>query len=191
MVAQPTDSRLTQCLDGAAKAALRAGKVIRTLRDMTTRGHVSKLPIDLAVTIKEAVRLATVGNPGISVAYNFETAFPVLADAVQIQQVMINLIKNAFEASASGRTRIEISVSSKDGQAEVCIGDDGPGVPKDLLPSLFDSFTTTKETGMGVGLSICRTIIEAHGGRIWAGNREGGGTIMCFTVDEVDGTEGA
>jgi signal transduction histidine kinase len=191
MVAQPTDTRLTQCLDGAAKAALRAGKVIRTLRDNTTRGHVRKLPIDLAVTIKEAVLLVTVGNPGISVAYNFGTASPALADAVQIQHVVIKLIRNAFEASASGRTRIEISVGSKDGQAEVCIGDDGPGIPKNLLPRLFDSFTTTKETGMGVGLSICRTIIEAHGGRIWAGNREGGGTIMCFTVDEAGGTEGA
>jgi two-component system sensor kinase FixL len=189
MVAEPTDSRLTQCLDGAAKAALRAGKVIRTLRDMTTRGHVNKSPIDLAVTIKEAVLLVIAGNPGISVTYDFGTASPVLADAVQIQQVVINLVRNAFEASASGRTHIEISVCSKDDQAEICIGDDGPGIPKELLPSLFDSFTTTKEAGMGVGLSICRTIIEAHGGRIWAGNREDGGAIVCFTVDQADGTE--
>lgn len=188
---QPTNSELTQCLDGAAKAAIRAGKIIRTLRDMTTRGHVSKSVIDLEGTIREAVLLETTGNPGMRVAYNFASASRVFADAVAIQQVVMNLVRNAFEASPSGSTHIEISVCSKGGQAEVCICDDGPGISEDLLPGLFHSFTTTKEGGMGVGLSICRTIIEAHGGRIWAQSRDCGGTIVCFTIDQVNATEDA
>jgi len=187
MVPQPTDTRLTQCLDGAAKAAMRAGKIIRTLRDMTTRGHVRKSPLDLEAVIKEAILLATVGNPGIKVTCRFHTAVPVLADAVQIQQVVMNLVRNAFEASASGCAHIEIDVSSKRGHAEVCVSDDGPGIPADLLPRLFDSFTTAKEAGMGVGLSICRTIIEAHGGRIWAANRAEGGAVICFTIAHAEG----
>ena len=185
---QPKDSLLVQCLEEAANAAVRAGKIIRNLRDMTIKGHVTKSELDLEATVKEAIGLVTLGNPGIKVSYNFGTVKSVLADAVQIQQVVINLVRNAFEASASGRSHIEIDVCRKGSHAEICVRDDGPGIPEDLLPTLFESFTSTKERGMGVGLSICRAIIEGHGGRIRAGNCDGGGAVVCFTLDEAGAT---
>ena len=185
VASQPANGLLVQCLEEAANAAVRAGKIIRNLRDMTIKGHVTKSELDLEATVKEAMALVTLGNPGITVSFNPGTVKSVLADAVQIQQVVINLVRNAFEASTSGHSHIEISVCSEGRHAEVCVRDDGPGIPEDLLPNLFESFTSTKERGMGVGLSICRAIIEGHGGRIWAENCEGGGAIVCFKLDEA------
>jgi two-component system sensor kinase FixL len=107
-----------------------------------------------------------------------------LADRVQIQQVLVNLFRNALEAMANSDRRelIATNTQAADDMIEVAISDTGHGFGSEMPPNLFQPFFTTKETGMGVGLSISRTIIEAHGGRMWAENNDGGGAIFRFTL---------
>ena len=108
----------------------------------------------------------------------------MLIDKVQIQQVVVNLFRNAVDALEGAATR-ELNVSvrpSGSRLAVVAVSDTGPGVPVDVASRLFQPFVTTKKQGMGVGLSISRNIIEAHGGRIWAETRPGGGAVFRFSV---------
>ncbi len=112
---------------------------------------------------------------------------PAHVDKVQVQQVLVNLIRNAIEAmQASERRDITIETTLDDGL--ICIGiiDTGPGIAPDILERLFQPFVTTKPEGMGVGLSLCRAIVEAHGGRLWAEANPVGGAIFRFTVPPVD-----
>jgi two-component system, LuxR family, sensor kinase FixL len=112
-----------------------------------------------------------------------QAATEVLIDKVQIQQVLINLIRNALEAMAhSSRPALTISARSVNGMAEISVADTGPGLPESVRARLFQPFVTTKPAGMGVGLSVCHTIIEMHNGQLEAANAEGGGTIFRFTV---------
>jgi two-component system sensor kinase FixL len=108
---------------------------------------------------------------------------PVFIDKVQIQQVLLNLIRNAVEAMQSSvrRELIIRTVMSADGMVEVSVTDSGPGLAADIREKLFQPFVTTKPSGMGVGLSICRGIIEAHGGRMWLADRPGGAAFH-FTL---------
>ena len=115
----------------------------------------------------------------------FDPAAPsVLVDRVQIQQVLINLIRNAIEAMHdSPEKRLMIATRSIDSQmVEVSVSDTGPGVPPAVRERMFEAFNSSKDTGMGLGLSICRTIVEAHGGKIGAAERPGGGTVFRFTL---------
>jgi two-component system sensor kinase FixL len=115
----------------------------------------------------------------------------VLADGVQIQQVLVNLMRNALEAMVgSERRELDITVARmNDLMAEVMVSDTGAGIAPEILPRLFESFVTTKETGMGVGLSISKTIIEAHGGRLWVEANPIGGTIFKLTLPSVSEVE--
>jgi two-component system sensor kinase FixL len=108
----------------------------------------------------------------------------VLVDRIQIQQVLLNLIRNAIEAMSGGITcRLEISAQRRDeGFIEVIIADSGPGLPQEIAERLFEPFLSTKSAGMGLGLSICHTIITGHGGRIWAEPSHLGGTAFHFTL---------
>ena len=111
----------------------------------------------------------------------------MIADRVQIQQVILNLIRNAIEAM-EGLPRRELSISTEpadDAMVAVSIADTGTGLAPEIPPKLFEPFISTKSTGMGVGLSISRTIIEAHGGVISAKPNEGGGTVFRFTLRTV------
>ena len=111
----------------------------------------------------------------------------ILADKVQIQQVLLNLFRNAIEAVAQG-VRRELLVASRpsaNGMVEVSVADTGTGISPDIAEQLFQPFVTTKPQGMGVGLSISRTIIEAHGGQIWTESNPGGGAIFKFTLRAV------
>jgi two-component system sensor kinase FixL len=108
----------------------------------------------------------------------------ILADKVQIQQVLLNLLRNAIESVGQGERR-ELTVSTKPsagGMVEVSVADTGPGISPDVAQQLFQPFITTKPQGMGVGLSISRTIIEAHGGQIWTEPNPGGGAVFRFTL---------
>ena len=115
---------------------------------------------------------------------------PVAIDKVQIQQVLINLIRNAIEAMRAAPTRVlSITTRLDEGEfAQVGIADTGPGLAEEVAAKLFQPFVTTKKAGMGIGLTICQSIIEGHGGRIRAGNCDGGGAVVCFTLDEAGAT---
>ena len=182
--------RVAHAVDRAAEEALRAGQIIRRLRDFVARGDTERSIESLRKLIEEASALGLVGakEHGIRVRFDFARDVDlVLADKVQIQQVVLNLIRNAIDAMIDHpRRELTVSVSPTDDRmALVSVADTGPGISPDVADQLFQPFVTTKRSGMGVGLSISRTIIEAHGGRIWAEPNPGGGTIFRFTVQSV------
>ncbi len=174
-------------MDKAAEQALRAGQIIRRLRDFVARGESERRVESINKLIEEASALALVGakEHGVRVRLQVDQAQDmILADKVQIQQVLLNLFRNAIEAVTQCERR-ELIVSTKpsgSGMIEVSVADTGPGISPDVAPQLFQPFITTKDQGMGVGLSISRTIIEAHGGQIWTEPNPGGGAIFRFTL---------
>ena len=183
-------NRVADAVDRAAREALRAGEIIRRLRDFVSRGETERRIESLPKLIEEASALALVGakEHGIRVRFDFHPSVDlVLADKVQIQQVALNLIRNAVDAmiEAPERHLTVTVVPSDNDMALVSVADTGPGVSEDIAAQLFQPFITTKRSGMGVGLSISRTIVEAHGGRIWVETNEGGGAVFRFTVQRV------
>jgi two-component system sensor kinase FixL len=181
-------------VDKAAAQALRAGDIIRRLRDFVARGENERSVEQARKLIEEASALALVGakNLGVRARFNFDPAVDfVLVDKIQIQQVLLNLMRNAIEAmEGMERRELTILVQAADaGMATISVGDTGRGIAPDIADRLFQPFATTKPTGMGVGLSICRTIIEAHGGQIWAEPNPGGGAVFHFTLRRVTGED--
>lgn len=179
-------SRMTRdALEKATEQAMRAGQIIRRLRDFVSRGESERRPENLSKLVEEASALALVGVKDVRVNFDFDPAAnDVLADKVQIQQVLINLMRNAVEAMGESDRR-ELSVKSAavgHDMIEVRVADTGSGISSESAAHLFQPFFTTKIHGMGVGLSICRTIVEAHEGRISMQPNPGGGTVFCFTL---------
>ena len=187
-------ARARDALDKAADQALRAGQIIRRLRDFVSRGESERRVESLAKMVEEASALALVGakEHGVRVSFQFDSHVDlVLADRVQIQQVLLNLMRNAVDAMGEVENR-ELVVASRllpDDMVEVSVADTGPGIAPEIQEQLFQPFITTKLQGMGVGLSISRTIVDAHGGRIWAEANPGGGTVFRFTLRAVTGRE--
>lgn len=189
MLAQPEadQARLREALDRAGDQALRAGEIIRRLRDFAARGETERRVESLVRIVEEAAALALVGarEHGVSVQLDFDPSVNlVLADRVQVQQVVVNLIRNALDAMEDApRKALTVRIAPvPEGLASVSIADTGPGVAPAVAGQLFEPFITTKSDGMGVGLSISRTIIEAHGGRIWVEPTPGGGATFRFTL---------
>jgi len=179
--------RLSEALDKAADQALRAGEVIHRLRDFIGRGETERRIESISKLIEEASALALVGvkELGVRVTMQFEpSADLVVADRVQIQQVVINLLRNAIDAMRETRRgELKVRVAPRDGGfTVVSVSDTGSGISEEVRGRLFQPFMTTKKEGMGVGLSICRTIVEAHGGAIWAENNAGEGATFAFTL---------
>jgi two-component system sensor kinase FixL len=178
-------------IEKAAQQALRAGQIIRRLRDFVARGEGEKQVENLAKLIEEACALALVGakQSGVKVSMSFESSSThVLADKIQVQQVLLNLVRNAIEAMQESERR-ELSLSTHRVDAEtvrIDVADSGPGIAPEIADQLFQPFVTTKRTGMGVGLSISRTIVEAHGGRLWIDANEGGGVIFHMTLKLIE-----
>jgi two-component system sensor kinase FixL len=178
---------IREALDDTAKEALRAGHIVRRLRDFVARGDVDKSIEKLPALINEAAVLGLMDarEKGVETRFDLDPyASPVLVDKVQIQQVLINLTRNAIEAMSGCPVR-KLTISSRPDQpgfVRVIVADTGPGIAPDIAEQLFTAFVSTKSEGMGLGLSICRTIIEANGGRIWTLPREGGGTEFHFTL---------
>jgi two-component system, LuxR family, sensor kinase FixL len=178
---------IREAMEESVKEALRAGNIVRRLRDFVARGEADMGLVDLPRLIDEASRLALTGSRelGVRAFYALDPqATAVLVDRIQIQQVLVNLIRNAIEAMAGSAVR-EITIGSEVAPrnlVRIWVADSGPGIAPELAPRLFQAFASTKENGMGLGLSICRTIVEAHGGRIWAEPRAEGGTIFNFTL---------
>ncbi|PYD77966.1 PAS domain-containing sensor histidine kinase [Komagataeibacter oboediens] len=179
-------TRVQEAMDKAAAQALRAGRIIRSLRDFVSRGEGEPGLESLRALIEEMATLALVGiaERGIDVSFQLDSgADQVIADKIQIQQVLLNLIRNAVEAMEDcDERRLVVAVDAFEGMARIRVTDTGPGVSPEIAGRLFESFSTTKDHGMGVGLSICRTIVEAHGGRIGAQRERGGGMCFLFTL---------
>lgn len=190
----PNTPKIESALDRASEQALRAGQIIRRLRDFVSRGESEKRVESLSKLIEEAGALGLAGAREQNVQLRFSLdpkADLVLADRVQIQQVLVNLFRNALEAMARTQRR-ELTVANSragDDMIEIEVSDTGSGFQDDVLPNLFQTFFTTKETGMGVGLSISRSIIEAHGGRMWAESNASGGATFRFTLPAADETD--
>jgi two-component system sensor kinase FixL len=179
---------IREALDDTAREALRAGHIVRRLREFVARGDVEKSIEKLPELINEAAALGLLGarEQGVETRFDLDPyASPVLVDRVQIQQVLINLVRNAVEAMQGGEPRrltITSRADAEPGLVRVTVADTGPGVAPEAAGQLFTAFFSTKSEGMGLGLSICRTIIEANGGRIWMEPGRGGGTEFHFTL---------
>jgi two-component system, LuxR family, sensor kinase FixL len=186
---------LADAVNQAAEQALRAGQVIRHLREFVARGEGERHIEGLPKLIEEASALALVGakEKGVRVRFDLDPdASLVFADRIQVQQVLLNLIRNAIEAMQDAARR-DLVVGTRalpaEGLVEVRVSDTGTGIAPEVAAQLFQPFVTTKASGMGVGLSICRTIVEAHGGKIQAEPGPDGGTIFRFTLRTFDREE--
>lgn len=187
------DERLAairDALESAADQALRAGHIIRRMRDFVGRGGSERQIQSIAKLVEEASALALVGakDRGVHVAFDFDPRVDlILADKVQVQQVLVNLIRNAIEAmeESSERNLTVRTTPANDMMIVVQVDDTGSGISEEMAAKLFQPFATTKLHGMGVGLSISRTIVEAHGGQIEAEPRPGGGTSFRFTLPAI------
>ena len=191
LAAEPADKvKIGGALSSAAEQALRAGQIIRRLRDFVAKGEGERRIESLPKLLEEAGALAMIGANEHAVHMRFDIASGVdlvIADRVQVQQVVLNLMRNAIDAMESSPVR-ELSVAARplaDAMVEVTVADTGRGIAPEIAEHLFQPFMTTKATGMGIGLSISRTIVESHGGRIWAEPGGGGGTKFHFTLRAV------
>ncbi|MCP5400099.1 MAG: PAS domain S-box protein [Sphingomonas sp.] len=188
-----SDELVREALEEAGREALRAGAIVQRLREFVARGDMERKIEPVENLVRDACTLGTVGARVKGVNFTVDLAEPaghVLVDPVQVQQVLLNLIRNSVEAMPDeGERRIDLSVQRDDDMMRFSVSDNGPGIDPNIAPLLFDAFVSTKSQGMGLGLSICRTIVEAHGGRIWAEPRPGGGTAFHFTLPCIEKEE--
>jgi signal transduction histidine kinase len=170
----------------------RASEIVRRIRTLTMKATPRKMQLELNDVINDVVALVQreVLNHRVSLRLELGSGLPpLLGDRVQLQQVLINLVINGIQAMADiGDDPRELLIEShrdSDGQVVVAVQDSGPGVDPESANRLFDAFFTTKAEGMGMGLSICRSIIEAHGGQVWASNNAGHGAIFQFSLPSI------
>ena len=172
--------------------ARRTSEIVEGIRDFVKKRDVRMHVEDLSHVIDEAVALmrSSLKGGGPTVTVQVDPAEPKAEiDKVQVQQVLFNLMRNGIEAMEN-QPRRELMVATKGAQAgmvEISVADTGPGIPDDIRSRLFRPFVTTKPTGMGVGLSVCQGIVQLHGGRLWADDNIGGGTVFRFTVRRAAG----
>ena len=190
LLANPTPDNLAlarEALDETASEALRAGQIVHRLRDFVSRGESAREIASLQRLITETTALAlldvSVRKTEITTSLD-PRRDAVLGDPVQIQQVLLNLMRNALDAMSETPVRqLRIASSPADGDMiEVTVSDSGPGLEPEVAERLFQPFVSTKDGGMGLGLSICQTIVNSHGGKIWTGPSELGGTAFHFTL---------
>jgi signal transduction histidine kinase len=186
---QPNLDEVAEILRDIKQDDKRASEVLVRIRNMLGKTATQVEPIDLNEAIDETMKLlsAEAMAKGVSMRAELEPGLPpVRADRVQVQQVILNLVLNAIEAMAdppaTTRQLLVRSRHSGDHQAEVSVSDSGAGIAPDMLPRIFDAFVTAKAGGMGLGLSISRGIVEAHGGRLVAANPPQGGAQFQFTL---------
>jgi len=181
--------QIGELMEKAVVQAQRAGEVIRQLRQFVSKGETERRVQSLNQLVEEALALGLVGArpSGVRVTLELDHALPaVMVDPVQIQQVVLNLVRNAIEAMETV-TRRELTIATyiSGDEIEASVADTGPGIAPELADRLFQPFVTTKKTGMGLGLSICREIVEAHHGHLTAAARDTGGTVFRLTLPKV------
>jgi len=181
--------KLLRALEGAMEQAQRAGRTLHELLDFLHKGEASAEPIDLNKVVGEALAITMEGGYGeFRPLLELQSGLPLVrANRLQVQKVVVNLLHNSVEAMhqhATGTNAINIAVrSSADGtMAQVTVRDSGPGVDAVAAGRIFEPFFTTKAQGIGLGLAICRALIEAHGGRLWVDPQAGSGATFHFTL---------
>jgi two-component system sensor kinase FixL len=189
-------SRIREALEETARQSLRAGGIIRHLREFVTRGETEKTTEDIRKLIEEAGALALVASreQGIRSVFDFAPDIAnVVVDRVQIQQVLINLMRNAMEAMRDSERRELIVRAKSDGDEYIVVevSDTGPGISEEIAERLFQPFVTSKASGMGIGLSISRRIVEAHGGEISVSRNAEGGATFRFSLAIAEETADA
>jgi len=176
-------------IERVAEQAERARQIIRRLRELAKKGDSDMQPESVLVTIEEASTLALAGG-GQGLKFMIEVAEDAgraVIDKIQIQQVLLNLMRNAIEAmTGAPRRALSVSARRSGDRIEISVTDSGPGLPASVRARLFEPFVTTKPEGMGVGLSISRAIVDAHGGQLQADDAPGGGTVFRFTVARAE-----
>ena len=170
-----------------ADQSLRAGEIVRRMRTFARRGESRREVTDLRPVIREVLALVSheLRLNGITVGESLEDVAPVLVDRIEVQQVLINLIRNAIEAMTHTAMRerfLTIDMRQADDRVRVSVGDSGPGVDPEIAPRLFHPFQSTKPAGLGLGLSICQSLVEAHGGRIGTAAKAGPGAVFFFEL---------
>src|SRR6266567_1132440 len=191
---QPQDlSEIREALGCIVGDADRAGQIVDRIRDHIKKAPLRKERVDLNEAINEVIVLARSAIIKYRVSIQSRLAeglVPVLVDRVQLQQVILNLILNAVEAMGSVESGArELLISAKQSKTNgivVAVGDSGPGIDPENLERVFEAFYTTKSSGVGMGLAICRSIIDAHGGRLWAEANEPRGSVFRFTLPDAD-----
>ncbi|MEX2519715.1 MAG: PAS domain S-box protein [Paracoccaceae bacterium] len=196
--AAPDPVRAAAYVARVAEQAQRAGEIIRRMRRLVDRGEIDLKPGAIDEIIREAVSAShtSVRDDRLKVHLDFEPDLPkVMVDRIQIQQVIVNLLRNAEEAINEGAQRgpsvatklappggIKMRSDLRGGRVVVTVSDCGPGLSAEIAQTMFDPFVSTKPKGIGVGLAVCRAIILAHGGEIWAENLSQGGAAVHFSL---------
>ena len=179
-------ARLRVALEGALAQSMHATQIVRGMRDFVTRGQTNRRIENVPELLRQALALALhcPEGQGVSVSTVLGPAADfVVVDRVQLRQVMMNLIRNAVEAMRGcERRKLTIASSRADRMVEISVADSGSGIMPEIRDRLFEPFVTTKSDGTGLGLTICRLIIEAHGGRLWYEAASDGGSVLRFTV---------
>lgn len=182
--AGPNSHALIDALTGISDASHRAGEIIRNLRDLTTRRATVRSNFDLQAACGECIRMVkAVAHPSVAIANEIAAGTMVDGDRIQVQQVLINLLRNACEAVQDCEQQLVTATAwETERQVTVSVADTGPGVSIAAAQSIFSFMDSVKEGGMGIGLSISRTIVEAHGGKIWLEASSSAGTEIRFSL---------
>jgi two-component system sensor kinase FixL len=179
-------ARAFEAVSKAADQAVRAAEIIRRMRSFVEKRGSNRTIEEINAVVKDTMALGFMGADAVNVTTRLELApgLPsVLVDRVQIQQVLVNLLHNAVDAMADAKTReLTVTTKSADAGVEISVADTGPGIPKEFIGRLFMPFFTTKPGGMGIGLVISQSIVQAHGGKLSVEPNRGGGTVFRFTL---------
>jgi two-component system, LuxR family, sensor kinase FixL len=184
----PRLDQVAEIIDDIVKSDRRAATVIQRLRALLKKEDAEHRPVDVNEIVQESLRLmrSDLLSRRVEVVADYDTDLPLVsADRVQLSQVMLNFVMNGCEAmdDAKGYRRLLVRTRrAPSGNVEVTVGDRGPGIEPADLEGIFEPFVTTKLRGVGLGLAICRTIVDAHGGRIWATNNPDGGATLHFEI---------
>lgn len=188
----PNMEKLTHAITSSAAQAQRAGRVVRDFFTSTKQHAAQAAPTNIHAAIHEALfRIESDGYSTREIKLDMSTGLPlVLANQLQIEKVLVNLIENAIEAMKntpkdSQSNKICLATHIEGDRVIITVEDQGPGMDDTLLSRIFDPFFTTKEKGLGMGLAICRSIIESHGGRLWVESRLGQGTRFSFSLRAI------